>query len=263
MDRARASTYKLSLGTDDRAKVRGIAMQGMSIEDLVAASAERRRTMVDCQVRTFDVTDQALLARMIEVPREMFLPQELAQFAYSDASLEIRPGEHSGTRRVLPPPLVLARLIQSAGIRSTDKVLDVGSAGGYAAAVLAGLCGKVFTLESDRLLHEFTRANLYALGLTAVETVCGPHARGVPGKTPFDAIVVDGAVETGLDSLLVQLKDGGRLVTILKSPDDPSGRAGKAVVYERADRSASYRTLFDAAAPVLEGFEKAPEFIFA
>jgi protein-L-isoaspartate(D-aspartate) O-methyltransferase len=238
-------------------------MQDERIVDLVAASAECRRTMVDCQVRTFDVTDQVLLARMIEVPRELFLPPELAPFAYSDASLEIRPGECAERHRVLSAPLVLARLLQSAGIAPTDQVLDVGSAGGYVAALLAGLCETVVSLESDRLLHEFTRANLNAFGLTKVETMFGPHDRGVPGKAPFDVIIVNGAFEAGLEPLLGQLKNGGRLAAIARVAEDPTGRAGKAVLYERIDGSASFRTLFDAAAPVLEGFRKAPEFTFA
>jgi len=238
-------------------------MQDSRIAELVAASAERRRTMVDCQVRTFDVTDQALLARMIDVPRELFLPPELAPFAYSDACLEIRPGECAEVLRVLPAPLVLARLLQCAGIQSTDKVLDVGSAGGYAAALLAGLCGKVVSLESDRRLHDLTRASLDAFGLTSVETVCGPLQRGVPGEAPFDVIVIDGAVETGLGPLLAQLTNGGRLATISRSETDSAGRAGKAVVYERVDGSVSFRTLFDAAAPVLDSFQRTPEFTFA
>lgn len=238
-------------------------MQDTSIRDLAAASAERRRTMVDCQIRTFDVTDQNILARMIEVPRELFLPPELRSLAYSDANLEIRPGDHSGVHRVLPAPFVLARLLQGAGIRPTDKVLDVGSAGGYAAALLAGLCARVVSLESNPRLHDFTRASLDAFDLTKVETVCGPLDRGVPGKAPFDVVIVDGAVETGLEQLLSQLTNGGRLATISRSADDPAGRAGKAVVYERIDESASFRTLFDAAAPFLEEFRRAPEFTFA
>jgi protein-L-isoaspartate(D-aspartate) O-methyltransferase len=238
-------------------------MHERRVQGLGPDSAERRRTMVDCQVRTFDVTDQKVLARMIEVPRELFLPPELAPFAYSDANLEIRPGDCSGTHRVLPAPLVLARLLQGAGLEPTDKVLDVGSGGGYAAALLAGLGGRVVSLESDRRLHDFTRANLDAFGLTGLETVCGPLERGVPSKAPFDVILVDGAVETGLEPLLAQLKNGGRLVTISRAPDDPTGHAGKAVVCEWIERAASFRTLFDASSPVLEGFRRAPEFTFA
>jgi protein-L-isoaspartate(D-aspartate) O-methyltransferase len=238
-------------------------MQAERISDQGAASAELRRTMVDCQVRTFDVTDQVLLARMMEVPREQFLPRDLAPFAYSDANLEIRPGSSAESHRVLPAPLVLARLLQSAEIGPTDKVLDVGSGGGYVAALLAGLCDTVVTLESDRLLHEFTRSNLNAYGLSKVETIFGPLDRGVPDKAPFDVVIVNGAFEAGLGPLLSQLKNGGRLAAISRAAEDPTGRAGKAVLYENVEGSASFRTLFDAAASVLADFRKPPEFTFA
>jgi protein-L-isoaspartate(D-aspartate) O-methyltransferase len=238
-------------------------MQDTRIAELAAASAARRRTMVDCQVRTFEVTDPAILARMVELPRELFLPPELAPFAYSDAALEIRPGDCADAHRVLPAPLVLARMLQCAGIGATDKVLDVGSAGGYAAALLAGLCGEVVSLETDRRLCDFTRARLAGFGLTNVAAVCGPLEKGVPGKAPFDVIVINGAVEAGLERLLAQLRIGGRLVALSRSENDPMGRAGRAVLYQRVDGAASSRFLFDARAPVLEGFRKAPEFTFA
>jgi protein-L-isoaspartate(D-aspartate) O-methyltransferase len=238
-------------------------MQDTRIAELVAATAERRRTMVDCQVRTFDVTDQGLIARMMEVPRELFLPPELAPFAYSDAGLEIDAGAFAEGRRILLAPFVLARLLQCAGVQPTDKVLDVGAAGGYSLAVLTGLCGEVVGLESDRRLSDFTRANLDRFGLAAVELFCGPLDRGVAGKAPFDAIVVEGAVEIGLEPLLAQLKDGGRLVTISRADNDPTGRAGKAVLYERIKAATSSRALFDATAQVLDAFRKAPEFTFA
>jgi protein-L-isoaspartate(D-aspartate) O-methyltransferase len=201
-------------------------MPDAKIAELVAASAETRRTMVDCQVRTFDVTDPAILARMIDVPRELFLPPDLAPFAYSDASLEIRPGPYAESRRVLPPPLVLARLLQAAAIEPSDKVLDVASGGGYAAAILAGLCARVVTLESDRRLHDLARSGLATFGQANVETLCGPLERGVAKAAPYDVILVDGGVETGLDALLAQLRNGGRLVTISRSESDPTGRAG-------------------------------------
>lgn len=238
-------------------------MPDTSLADLVARSAERRRTMVDCQIRTFDVTDQDLLARMLDVPRELFLPPDLAPLAYSDLSLDIRLGDRAEAPRSLLAPLILARLLQGARVSPTDKILDVASAGGYTAALLAGLAGKVVALESERPLYDFTRANLDAFGLANVETVCRPLDKGVPGEAPFDVIVVNGAVETRLEPLVDQLKDGGRLVAILHLPDDPTGRASKAVLYERIAGTASFRILFDATAPVLDGFHRTEQFTFA
>jgi protein-L-isoaspartate(D-aspartate) O-methyltransferase len=238
-------------------------MHDTSNADLVALSAERRRTMVDCQVRTFDVTDKLVLARLLEVPRELFLPPELEPLAYSDAVLEIEPGEPGAKPRALLPPLILARLLQGAGITETDKVLDVASGPGYTAAILAGLAGNVVALESDPLLHNQARKNLERIGLTSVKTVEGPLSAGAPAEAPFDVIFINGAVESHLESLIGQLKKGGRLVTILRQPEDRTGKAAKAVRYDRLDNATGYRILFDASAPVLDAFRTKEQFTFA
>ncbi|HUB65382.1 MAG TPA: protein-L-isoaspartate O-methyltransferase, partial [Methylocella sp.] len=207
------------------------SLDDASIADRLSLSARNRRTMVDCQIRTFDVTDQRLLARMLDVPREDFLPPELAPLAYSDIALQVKPG---GTR-ILLPPLVLARLIQGAGVGSTDAVLDVGSATGYSSALLAGLAGRVVALESEPSLYKELRSNLDAFGLTTLRTLLAPLAGGAPAEAPFDVIFIHGAVETNLDALFAQLKTGGRLIAFKPLPGDLTGRASKAVRYEKVD----------------------------
>ncbi|MGH6834648.1 MAG: protein-L-isoaspartate O-methyltransferase family protein [Methylocella sp.] len=240
---------------DTRLEVAGIA-------DRLAQSALHRRTMVDCQIRTFDVTDQQLLARMLEVPREHFLPLELVELAYSDIGLQLKPAGPGEERRTLLPPLVLARLIQGAGVVATDTVLDVGAATGYSSALLAGLAGRVVALESERSLYGALRSNLDASGLAKVQTVLGPLAEGAPEAAPFDLIFINGAVEARLEPLFAQLKDAGRLVAVKPLPGDPSGNAGKAVRYEKIDGGNGYRVLFDAAVPVLEAFRRDEQFTF-
>jgi protein-L-isoaspartate(D-aspartate) O-methyltransferase len=239
-------------------------MQATSVEDIgtaerVSQSALYRRTMVDCQVRTFDVTDQALLARMLEVPREYFLPAELAPLAYSDSGLRLNSG---GERRTLLPPLILARLIQGVHVTSADRVLDVGAATGYSSALLAGLAGEVVALESEPVLYNELRSNLDSYGLTKVRTVQGPLAGGAPAEAPFDVIFIHGAVEANLDSLLAQLKEGGRLAAFKPLPGDLTGRASKAVLYEKIAGGTGYRVLFGASAPVLEAFRRTEQFTF-
>jgi protein-L-isoaspartate(D-aspartate) O-methyltransferase len=239
-------------------------MQATSVEDIgtaahVSQSELYRRTMVDCQVRTFDVTDQALLARMLEVPREQFLPAELAPLAYSDNGLQLNSG---GERRTLLPPLILARLIQGVHVTSADRVLDVGAATGYSSALLAGLAGEVVALESEPVLYNELRSNLDSYGLTKVRTVLGPLAGGAPAEAPFDVIFIHGAVEANLDALLAQLKEGGRLATFKPLPGDLTGRASKAVLYEKIAGGTGYRVLFDASAPVLEAFRQTEHFTF-
>jgi protein-L-isoaspartate(D-aspartate) O-methyltransferase len=238
-------------------------MQDTGIDDLSSDSASHRRTMVDCQIRTFDVTDQALLARMLEVPRERFLPAELAPLAYSDAALQVRPADPGDQPRTLLPPLVLARLLQGADLRADDKVLDVAPGTGYSTALLAGLSAAVVALESDPSFVETTRANLAGFGLDQVRVVHGPLDAGAPKEGPFNVILVNGAVEANLQLLLAQLKEGGRLVTIQRLASGPAEGASQAVRFERIDGSTGYRILFSAFAPVLDAFKMVDQFTFA
>ncbi len=228
----------------------------------VSQSALLRQTMVDCQIRTFDVTDQRLLARMLEVPREHFLPAELAQLAYSDSALKLTEAAPGEEQRTLLPPLILARLIQGAGILSTDTILDVAPVTGYSTALLAELAGQVVALESGHSMYEELRACLDSFGGTNVQTVLGPLAVGAPDEGPFDVIFVHGTVEANLEALFAQLRDGGRLLAFNRFPGDPSGRAGRAVRYGKAGGTIGCRVLFDASAPVLEAFRKDVQFTF-
>jgi protein-L-isoaspartate(D-aspartate) O-methyltransferase len=237
-------------------------LEDAGIADRLFQSAFHRRTMVDCQIRTFDVTDQQLLARMLEVPREHFLPGELAQLAYSDIGLQLEPAGPGCERRTLLPPLVLARLIQGAGVASSSSVLDVAATTGYSSALLAGLAGRVVALESERSFYNALRSNLDAFGLARVQTILAPLAEGAPSEAPFDVIFINGAVEANLEALFAQLKDGGRLLALRRLQGDPTGRAGKAVRYEKIDGGKGYRVLFDASAPVLEAFRQDAQFTF-
>lgn len=222
-----------------------------------------RRTMVDCQIRTFDVTDRELLARMLEVPREHFLPAELAPLAYSDLGLQLKSAEPSGEGRMLLPPFVLARMIQGAAVGPADSVLDVAAATGYSSALFADLAKRVVALESEPALYETLRSNVDALGLANVLAVLGPLAEGAAGEAPFDVIFVNGMVEANLETLFAQLKEGGRLLAIERAPDDPTRRAGKVVRYEKIKDTIGYRVLFDASAPLLDAFRKSEGFTFS
>jgi protein-L-isoaspartate(D-aspartate) O-methyltransferase len=239
-----------------------------SVSDLSSASqpnastdglAALRRTMVDRQIKTFDVTDAAVLARMLETPRELFLPAELKPLAYSDSCLQLKPGAPGQTPRTLLAPLVLARLIQGARVMDGDKALVVAAGGGYSTALVSGLAADVVGLESDAAFFEQARASLDAFGLKRVRLLLGPLAAGAPGEAPFDVILIDGGVAANLDPLLAQLKNGGRLVTVQRLPDG----TGKAVRYDKVDGALGYRILFDAAAPVLEPFKPAEAFTFS
>lgn len=221
-----------------------------------------RRTMVDCQIRTFAVTDHAVLARFLEVPREKFLPAELAPFAYSDMPLKLPllPGEMEAP--VLLEPAILARLIQAAAVKPADKILDLASGNGYSTAILAGLAQEVVALERNAMRAALIKANLAAIGIASARVLTGPLMDGAVSEAPFDVILVNGAVESHFDRLFRQLRPGGRLLTIRRATEGPESGASHAIRFENQAGQISTCILFDAAAPVLTEFRKEAEFVF-
>jgi protein-L-isoaspartate(D-aspartate) O-methyltransferase len=215
--------------------------------------AAARRMMVDGQLRTYDITDQELLSAMLEVPRERFIPAAQSGIAYLDTDIAVDHG-----RRMLKP-MVLAKLLQAAGITPSDHVLDVGCATGYSSAVLAKLASSVVALEGDSALADIARKTLKDVGATAVTVVTGSLSEGYPAKAPYDVIVLNGVVEIVPPQLLKQLKEGGRLVAVVGS-----GPATKATLYRRggAGGEVSARPIFDATGALLPGFSKPAEFVF-
>lgn len=213
--------------------------------------AAARRHMVDSQVRPSDVTDMRLIAAMLEVPRERFVPPQAASLAYLDFDL---PAGEGSPRRLLKP-MVLAKLIHAADIAPTDRVLDVGCLGGYAAAVLARTAGSVVALEQDVAMAQAARNALASL--PNVTPVSGPLGAGWPQGAPYDVILLEGATEVVPHALGRQLKDGGRLVCILGS-----GPGTKAMLYTRSGGDIGGRPIFDATAVLLPGFAETPVFAF-
>lgn len=214
-------------------------------------TATARRMMVDGQVRTADVTNLDLIAAMLAVPRELFVPPSLAGQAYLDRDLPV------GAGRALLKPMVLAKLIQSAQVNTADHVLDVGCGTGYSSAVLSRLAGSVVALEEDATLAKRAQEALLAYGAANVSVTVGPLDAGWPAAAPYDVIVVNGASEIAPELLGRQLKPEGRMACIL-------GRAptGKAMIYRMIEGHLVGRPIFDAAARVLPGFTAPAEFVF-
>lgn len=219
--------------------------------------AQARRMMVDCQIRTFDVHDIPLLAAFDEVPRERFVPAGRESLAYSDQDLPVSDGLAGTERRFMLKPMVLARMIEALEIEPGAKALDVACGLGYASAVMARLGADVVALESSEAAAAAARERLAVLGFERVTTVSGPLQQGHAQRAPYDAILVNGLVETRPQALLGELAEGGRLVCI-----EPRAKAGRAVLYVRSGDSFGSRAIFDAGAPALPAFKAEAGFVF-
>ncbi len=219
--------------------------------------AQARRMMVDGQLRTFDVNDLPLLAAMDDVPRERFVPGGREAFAHIDQNIPVSDGLDVPEPRAMLTPMVLARLIQALDIDKDDKVLDVACGLGYSSAVLARLGASVVALEESPALAEAARARLAQCGVAGVTVTAGSLDKGFPDAAPYEAILINGAVDARPQTLLDQLAEGGRLACV-----EGRGRAAKAKLYVRAGDAFGARALFDAAAPLLGAFRVEPGFVF-
>jgi protein-L-isoaspartate(D-aspartate) O-methyltransferase len=219
--------------------------------------AAARRMMVDGQVRTSDVTDLRIIAAMLELPRERFVPEAKADLAYLDYDVPVKEAQGGEPVRCLLKPMVLAKLVQAAAVKASDQVLDVGCATGYSSALLARLARSVVALEEDRDLARVARETLKAIGAENVTVVDGPLTQGWQATAPYDVIFVNGAIDIAPHALCRQLKDGGRLVAVVGPA--PTGRA---MLYRSVTGDVSGWPIFDAAAPLLPGFAAPPAFVF-
>ena len=165
-----------------------------------------RRAMVERQLAARGITDGRVLAAMERVPREAFVPAELAEYAYDDSPLPIGEGQ------TISQPYIVALMAEAAHIGPGARVLEVGTGSGYAAAVLAELAASVVSIERHAALAEKARAALMELGYGNVEVIEGDGSRGVPERAPYDAILVAAGAPAPPDSLKRQLAEGGRLV---------------------------------------------------
>lgn len=212
-----------------------------------------RENMVEGQVRPSNVTRTDLVEAMRRIPREVFVPSALAPLAYVDDDLNL------GDGRYLIEPTTLARLIQAADPKADDLVLDVGCGTGYSTAVLASLVNTVVAVDTDKTLIDLAEKKLASLDICNAALFHSDHTKGFAQQAPYDVILVNGMVHGVPTALTDQLAEAGRLVCVL-APE--KGKMGLATLFERHGDSISSRPLFDAAIPVLAGFEKKPEFTF-
>ncbi len=212
----------------------------------------QRENMVESQVRPSGITDGRVIRAMKAVPREVFVPEPLRNRAYADQDI-ILPNN-----RTLMAPRLLARLIQNLNLEADALVLDVGCTTGYATAVLSKIAQTVVGLESDEALAAEATEHLSAIGIDNAVIVTGPLENGYPDEGPYDAILVSGMLAHAPEDILDQLKDEGRLITVMMSP----GQLGDVVVWRRLRETFDQRRLFEASTGLLPGFEPKEVFTF-
>lgn len=216
--------------------------------DFVAA----RRNMVECQLRTNRVTDASILSAMGSVPREQFVPAEVAEIAYVDEDLPV------GHHRHLMEPMVLGRLLQSAGPTATEVALCVGGGTGYSAAILSLMTRAVFSLDCESAVTALATGKFAELGYDNAVAVEGELLRGWPDEAPYDLVLFDGAVAEIPQAIFDQLADNGRLMAVFSQ----EGRPGRATLMNKRGGNMSHRDLFNANIPRLPEFEVKASFVF-
>lgn len=216
--------------------------------------AALRQRMVDNQIRPSEVSDRDIIGAFLDMPREEFVDHSERPFAYADRPLMM--SSAAPERRMLEP-VQLARLIQALPRGPETTAMAVGCGTGYSAAILSRLAGSVVAVEENAALAARAGELLRDVGARNVDLAQADLTQGHPVRGPYEAILLEGAVEFVPDALITQLKQGGILATI-----ERSGRMSRAMLYECVGEGTGAWPLFEAWATLLPGFQRKPEFVF-
>ena len=211
--------------------------------------AARRTMMVDTQVRPNDVTKFPIIEAMLAIPREAFVPAPRREAAYVGENVDL------GGGRVLLEPRNFAKMLDALDIQPNDLVLDIGVGHGYSAAVIARMAEAVVAVETAEMAPR-AEASLSVNDVDNVAVVTGPLVEGAAKHGPYDAIVIEGGVEQVPATITAQLKEGGRIGAIFMQ-----GPLGTARIGRKINGTVVWRDSFNAAAPMLEGFTLAKDFV--
>ncbi len=219
-------------------------------------SAVARTLMSKSQLLTNHVQDERVIDAIEAVKREDFVPEAFAQSAYVDDEIMLAP------ERYLLEPLVFAQMLELADITPDASVLDIGCGLGYSAAVLSKLCKRVTAVENHPELVNEARKRLSKM--KNVDVMTAPLVNGCPAHGPYDAIIIEGAVQHVPEVLIEQLKEGGRLVTVENVALRPGADSGLGTLVKitklRGHEDRFHAT--DASVPVMPGFKNKTSFQF-
>ena len=216
-----------------------------------------RENMIESQIRPNAVTNTSLLKAMMETPRDAFAPPSQRTLAYMDSPLRVEAARDGQPARYLLSPMVFAKLVQLAGVKPTDRVLDVGPATGYSTAILARLAKEVVAVERDAGLAAMATDALAKEKIDNAKFVIGEHDEGAPDEPPFDVIFMNGRLGYKPKKLFLQLAPNGRLVAVIGTET-----VAKAQLFMKIDSRIQKVIAFDAGAPSLPNFETKTAFTF-
>lgn len=210
---------------------------------------ERRRIMVDTQIRPSDVTKFPIIEAMLSVPRELFVSDAQREAAYSGGNVDL------GNGRVLLEPRTLAKILDALDVSGDELVLDIGCGFGYSSAVVARMAQAVVGVEEEETLFSEAQELLSEIGADNVILHTGSLADGAEEHGCYDVILVQGGVSELPDAIEKQLKDGGRIACIFMD-----GALGSVFIGHKLDDVITWRFEFNAGAPILPGFKKQDSF---
>ena len=209
-----------------------------------------RTAMVDCQIRPADVTHYNIIEAMLKVPREIFFPENLREIAYTGEHLRIN------EERFALDPRIIAKILNLTNVNDRDLVLNVGGCYGYLASVLSHFAQAVVMTEEPFFVKEAERI-LVEQSIDNVIIKSGFLAEGAMDYGPYDAIIIEGGIQFVPESIINQLKLGGRITAIFID-----GAVGECRIGFMTPEGINWRFGFNAVVPMLKEFKKDTPFIF-
>jgi len=212
-----------------------------------------RKAMIDSQIRPNKVIDERVIAAFAQTPREEFVPKSLRDVAYVDEDLTLSGG------RYLVEAMVMGRLLQALAIQPHHNILLIGAGTGYTAALLSQLCASVIAIDNRTSGVEKTQEVLGKMEIGNVAVLKGKLTEGYASEGPYDAILIEGGVETMPDALLGQLTADGQCAAIWREGMNAQGEAS---LWSKAGDHYVRRSLSNAQVPTLAEFKAKPTFQF-
>lgn len=212
-----------------------------------------RTNMVDCQIHTAGVITEPILNAFKTIPREKFVPANMQSVAYTDGEISL------GGGRYLLDPMTHARMIEAVAPQLADRVLDIGGATGYSAAILSSMVQDLIAVEEKAGFLKKAEDLWASLGINNVRPAGGKMHDGAPAHAPFSLIFINGAIDHVPETLVSQLANHGRLIAIKRSGN---AAVGQVILAQKTGTVLSARPLFEAGAAYLPGFEPKPGFSF-